>query len=124
MGNPVTVGYASGMTVSKYSDKPVPVMRAAAAPARLFRQRAAQQRRPHAHPARRARGGRAVERADLGPFGEPLRLLVDERAPAPGARTIEWDGTDAAGAAVAAGSVIIRVAVAGNVEGQIMHLTR
>ena len=33
---PVTVGYASGMTVYKYSDKPVPIMRAAAAPPRLF----------------------------------------------------------------------------------------
>jgi hypothetical protein len=58
-----------------------------------------------------------------GRFGEPLRPLVYERAPGPGARTIEWDGTDAAGAAVR-GSVIIRIAVDGNVDGQIMHLTR
>ena len=69
----------------------------------------------------------AAERLSVriwGRFGEPLRLLVDERAPAPGERTIEWDGTDAAGAAVAAGSVIVRVAMDGNVEGQIMHLSR
>jgi hypothetical protein len=52
-----------------------------------------------------------------------MRHLVDERDPAPGARTIEWDGADASGAPVT-GSVIIRVAMDGSVEGQILHLTR
>jgi hypothetical protein len=56
-------------------------------------------------------------------FGESLGLLVDELAPAPGARTIVWDGTDATGADVA-GSVVVRIAVDGVVDGQILHLAR
>ena len=123
-GRPVTVAYASGRTVYKYSAEPVPVPVAAAAPIRLFDNELAKQRPPGAHPAGRCPQG--TERLSVrvwGRFGEPLRHLVDESAPAPGERTIEWDGTDDAGAA-ADGSVIVRVAVDGNAEGQILHLTR
>ena len=39
-------------------------------------------------------------------------------------RTIAWDGADDAGAPVPAGSVIVRVAVDGDAEAQIVQLTR
>lgn len=123
VGNPVTVGYASGMTVYKFSDKPVPMMRAVAAPARLFDNEPRSSGVPVRIPLVVPEATERLSARIWGRFGEPLRLVVDERAPAPGERTIEWDGTDASGAAVV-GSVIVRIAVDGNVEGQIVHLTR
>ena len=122
VGDPVSVGYASGGTVYKYSVKPVPTVPAAAPAPRMFdnepRSSVVPVRIPIVVP--EATGRLSVR--IWGRFGEPLRHVVDEREPAPGARTIEWDGTDTAGAPVT-GSVIVRVAMDANVEGQILHLT-
>jgi photosystem II stability/assembly factor-like uncharacterized protein len=124
IGRPVTVGYASGMTVYKYSDEPVAPERAVAPPARLFDNEPRSSGLPVRIPLVVPEGADRLSVRVWGRFGEPLRRLVDESAPAPGERTLEWDGTDDAGAAVADGSVIVRVAVDGNVEGQILHVTR
>jgi len=124
VGDPVTVGYASGMTIHKYSDEPVLPVRAIAPAARLFDNEPRSSGLPVRIPLVVPETADRLSIRIWGRFGEPLRLLVDERTPAAGARTIEWDGTDAAGAPVAAGSVIVRVAMDGNVDGQILHLTR
>jgi photosystem II stability/assembly factor-like uncharacterized protein len=113
-GTPVTVGYASGQTVYKYSSEPVPAAVAALAVA--------------------PRRGQLLE--DLEPveavgqasltimvpahasrvtvriwdrFGDQVRTLVDEPHPSSGSRTLVWDRTDDTGQILPVGYFIWRV---------------
>ncbi len=124
LDSPVTVGYASGMTVYKYSDKPVPMPLAAVAATPLFDNQPRSSGVPVRIPLVVPEGAERLSVRIWGRFGEHVRGLVDERAPVAGARSIEWDGADHAGSPVPDGSFVIRVAVDGDAEALIVHLTR
>lgn len=122
VGDPVTVGYAAGATVYKYSDAPVPAPSPVegaldTAPARLLdgvvdTADPAVVRVPVAVPDDASRLTVNVwER-----FGRQAARLVDEADPAAGSRTVEWD------AAGRSGSFIVRVSVDDDSESQIVQL--
>ena len=126
-GAPVTVGYASGLTVYKYSAEPVEAPRSIAPPEGL-----------------RFLGDNAPSHSD-GPlqlritvpddagqlrvdvwdrFGEYVRRVLDEPRPAAGLHTVEWDATNDTGTPLTGGSFLLRVTVDGRSESQIVHITR
>lgn len=119
--DPVTVGYAAGRTVYKYSIEPVPeaVGIVAEPPTRLLDSNEPTAsgrpvRIPLTVPADASRLAVTVwER-----FGARVRRLVDETRPAAGDRTVEWDVTDDAGEPLAPGSFILRVTVDGRSESR------
>jgi photosystem II stability/assembly factor-like uncharacterized protein len=125
LGRPVTVGYASGRTVYKYSSEPVPPPpRPVAPPPRLLDANdplatAPPVRLPITVPSGAAR--LAVDVWDR--FGEHVRQLVDERKPPAGPRTLDWDVADDAGQPLAPGGFIVRVTVDGSSESQIVTVT-
>lgn len=120
LDSPVTVGYAAGATVYKYSDQPVPAPAPMAvspesAAIRLLESEA------------ETDGGRRVRIPVIVPdnssriavnvwerFGRHVGELLDESNPAAGARTVEWDATGHSG------SFIVRVTVDDNSESQIV----
>src|SRR5262245_24042162 len=121
-GNPVTVGYASGNTVYKYSPPP-PEAIVAIGP--RFR-----------HSTEPTASGRPVNIAITVPRGASrlmvniwdrfdtyVRHLVDESGPRAGGWTIEWDVTDDEGEAVPPGSFFIRVTVDEESESRILKVT-
>ena len=120
LDSPVTVGYAAGATVYKYSDQPVP------APARMAVSPESAAIRLLESEAE-TDGGRRVRIPVIVPdnasrivvnvwerFGRHVGELLDESNPAAGARTVEWDATGHSG------SFIVRVTVDDNSESQIV----
>ena len=127
-GRPVTVGYASGRTVYKYSSAPVPATLSGptAAPARGQHfesleplQARGSVRVPVDVPANATR--LAVWVWDR--FGELVRTLVDEPHPRPGSRSLEWDRTDDAGNSLPPGHFIWRVLVGGTAESRLVRVS-
>jgi photosystem II stability/assembly factor-like uncharacterized protein len=123
--DPVTVGYAAGRTVYKYSTGPVPApVGIAAEPAtRLLDSNAP------------VTSGRPVRVSVTVPadasrlavtvwerFGDRVRRLVEETGPAAGDRTVEWDVTDDAGEPLDPGSFIVRVTVDGRSESRAVQV--
>jgi photosystem II stability/assembly factor-like uncharacterized protein len=112
-GNPVTVGYASGQTVYKYSSDPIgPVPVSSAAGSRMLTQAhhaVAGAASTIAVNVPQGSGKLAVRIWDR--FGEHIITLVDEANPTPGARGLAWDGKGADGLAVAPGYFIVRATV-------------
>lgn len=120
LGSPVTVGYAAGATVYKYSDQhvpaPIPAAMLSGRPAiRLLESEA------------ETDGGRRVRIPVTVPddssriavnvwerFGRPIGQILDESNPAAGTRTVEWDATGHSG------SFIVRVTVDDDSESQII----
>ncbi|MGH3692879.1 MAG: S8 family serine peptidase [Pseudonocardiaceae bacterium] len=125
--DPVTVGYASGLTVYRYAAEPLPVPRHAA-PLPHLRLLADNAPRRAAAPlpitVTVPRGAVAMTINIWDRFGAHVRRLLAESPPPAGSRTLEWDGTDEAGHALAAGSFLLRVSVDGHSESQIVYLTR
>jgi FlgD Ig-like domain len=125
-GNPVTLGYASGNTVYRYSETPLPVSRqvAAALETRLF---------DSAEPAESSRPIRIplavpaeVSRLSINVwdrFGDHVRQLTDEMDPSPGSRIAEWDVTDHTGAPLEPGYYIVRVTADDRSESKILWIT-
>lgn len=134
-GSPVTVGYACGQTIYKYSAEPVPSPppgtaivsepRTAAPATRLLY---------HEEPSESAGPVRLtinvpanVSRLDVNiwdpQFGDHVRKLVDESQPAAGSRTVEWDVTDDAGHPSGPGNFIVRVTVDDQSESQMVWAT-
>ncbi|MHC2585360.1 ferritin-like domain-containing protein [Bradyrhizobium diazoefficiens] len=114
-GNPVTVGYASGDTVYKYSSDPIPVASAALTAA----QDATIPLLPNG---RTIASGASIPinmRVPVGTkrltldvwdrFGVEVGRLLDEIRPRDGQRVFDWDGTDVRGATVPMGDYIIRM---------------
>lgn len=126
-GTPVTVGYASGQTVYKYSSEPVPAVVAvlAVAPRRgqLLEDlepveavgQAAMTIMVPAHASQ-------VTVRIWDRFGDQVRTLVDEPNPASGSRTLVWDRTDDAGQILPAGYFIWRVTIDQTSESRLMRL--
>ena len=126
-GDPVTVGYASGLTVYRYSAEPVEAMRAITPPAqlRLLGDNAPSRSGVPLRLALSVPDGAARLTIDVWDrFGEHVRHLLDESQPTPGPRTAEWDATDDGGRPLAEGSFILRVTVDDHSESQIVHITR
>jgi photosystem II stability/assembly factor-like uncharacterized protein len=126
-GNPVTVGYASGQTVYKYSSEPVPAPLAALAVAPRRGQffdtlesleAVGQIRIPLTVPANASR--LTVRIWDR--FGEYVRTLIDEANPSAGSRMLTWDRTDDAGQKQAPGHFIWRVTVDGVSESRLVRI--
>ncbi|RZL85274.1 MAG: hypothetical protein EOP32_00420 [Rhodococcus sp. (in: high G+C Gram-positive bacteria)] len=133
-GDPVTVGYASGLTIYRYSAEPA--TRAGAAEAAALGRAAApeplsllddNEPRGSSLPvpvSLTVPDHTARLRVDLWDrFGEHVRTLVDEPQPAPGSRVLDWDGADETGRP-SAGSFILRVTADDHSESQILHITR
>ncbi len=121
----MTVGYAAGLTVYKYSTAPPPVSPLRAAPPTryldsnepLVTTRPVQI--PLEVPAEASRLAVGVwER-----FGDRVRQLVDESQPPAGSRTVIWDMTDDAGQPLEAGDFLLRVTVDGRSESRILSVT-
>lgn len=126
VGDPPRVGYASGLSVYKFTDEPVP---AAVAP-------------PVPTPARRLLEDRQPVEADTPlqlqvsvaegaaglvvniweRFGALVRTLAEETWPAAGARTVEWDLTDDDGRPLEPGLYIVRVTVDDVSESRIVRV--
>ena len=115
-GSPVTLGYASGATISKYSRDPVPQPDALLAATRTM------DRRRLLPQARMASSGLVSEiPIDVPPgtkrltlhgwdrFGRAAGVLLDEINPQAGARIFSWDGRDEDGQPMGAGPYIMRL---------------
>lgn len=125
LGTPVTVGYASGLTVYKYSAEPVPASARAVVPATRFLENnePIDTTRPLRVPITVPDGTGHLGVNIWDRFGEHVRRLLDESQPSGGSRTVEWDVTDDAGEPLAGGSFIIRITVDGTSESQIVQMT-
>ncbi len=125
-GDPVSVGYASGLTVYKYSAEPVPAEpRQVGPPTRFLRSNEpADEDRPVRIPVTVPDGAGQLIVDVWDRFGEHVRHLVDEPQPAPGARALEWTVDDDAGHPRPSGSYILRVTVDGSSESQILRVRR
>ncbi len=125
-GDPVTVGYASGLTVYRYSAEPAeapPV--APPAELRILADNTPRCSDVPLHLAITVPDGAARLTVDVWDrFGEYVRQVLDEPQPATGPRTVDWDTTDDGGQPQAEGSFILRVTVDDHSESQIMHITR
>jgi photosystem II stability/assembly factor-like uncharacterized protein len=124
-GNPVTVGYASGDTVYKYSDQPAPAPSAVATAAPALLRRAP----PTALASSRGElvidvpQGAGVLRAELWDrFGNHLEVMQQEK-PEAGERTIRVDPQAAADAGLIGNAGILRVTIDEHVESQLVPLT-
>ena len=124
-GRPVTVGYASGQTVYKYSSEPMPAPLAERAP----RGRRLLDSLEPASTAGPITIGVTVppqaERLTVriwDRFGDFVSVLVDERNPRPGRRELTWDRSDATGERRAPGYFIWRVTVDGISESCLTRL--
>ena len=126
LGRPVTVGYASGLTVYKYSAEPIPPEpRDTAPPTRfLVSNEPADEERPVGTPLTVPDGATRLIVDVWDRFGEHVRHLVDEPQPAAGPRRVEWDVDDDAGLALGAGSYILRVTIDGSSESRILRVRR
>jgi photosystem II stability/assembly factor-like uncharacterized protein len=123
-GQPVSVGYASGETVYKYSAEPAPV---SAVP--TVRRGAIFDSLEPADAAGDATipvmippGASRLTVRIWDRFGDPVRVLADETAPAAGARELRWNRTSDAGAVVPRGYYIWRATIDGRSESRLVHL--
>ena len=126
-GNPVTIGYASGRTVYKYSSAPVPAALAARATTaqrgKCFDSLEPLQASGSVRvPITVAANSKRLAVWIWDRFGELVRTLVDETNPASGARVLEWDRTDVSGKPLAPGYFIWRVTVDGVSESRLVRV--
>ncbi len=124
-GNPVTVGYASGETIYKYSTAPVaasleqrvaPPLRflATNAPAKCDRSVNIEYTLPE---------NTQKVRIDIwNQFSSFVRQLVDESNPSAGQKSVVWDGKNDAGESLPPGIFIYRLTVDGNAESRVIRL--
>jgi photosystem II stability/assembly factor-like uncharacterized protein len=123
-GDPVTVGYASGDTVYKYSTAPAMAVSALAAPApALLRQtHAPVVQAGSAEVAIGVPEGAATLRVTVWDrFGNQVELVAEEN-PAPGERVIRFDPDDASASRLVGSGGILRVAIEDRVESRLISL--
>jgi hypothetical protein len=123
-GTPARFGYASGDTVYRFSPQPE-VAALAAPPARSLIRSAddAVYRDPEV-PIRIdvPQGARHASIQIWNRFGKEVCVLLNERAPPPGTRTIPWNRKDEKGAKVGPGIYIYRVTIDDNADSQVISL--
>jgi len=125
----IPIGYASGLTVYKYSAEPPPAALAAeppapGAPTLLADNAPTASGLPIHITAHIPDGAREFRVGIWDRFGEHVRRLVDENNPPSGVRTVQWDGANDTGEPLQAGAFILRLTVDGRSESQIVHLVR
>ena len=124
-GNPVTVGYASGETIYKYSTAPVaaaleqrvaPSLRflATNAPAKCDRSVNIEYTLPE--------NVQTVRINIWNQFGAHVRQLVDENNPSAGQKSVVWDGKNDVEESLPSGIFIYRLTVDGNAESRVIRL--
>jgi len=123
-GTPPRFGYASGQTVYRFSPQPV-VAAAAVASARSLIKSADDV--VYGDPVVPIRidvppGAKQVAIQIWNRFTKEVCVLLNESAPTPGARTINWDRRDENGASVGPGIYIYRVTIDDHAESQIISL--
>jgi photosystem II stability/assembly factor-like uncharacterized protein len=132
LGNPVTVGYASGRMVYKYS----PVTSAAAPSPPLVTTNVI----PESRMVKTTDPSRFTDTAEIdielpsganhawvniwNRFGLEIKLLLDESSPTPGFRRITWDGLDDDGKPVPSGVYIFRLTVDENADSGCFYFER
>jgi photosystem II stability/assembly factor-like uncharacterized protein len=124
-GKPVTVGYASGQTVYKYSAQPVGRAPALAVGPRLFAGREPVAVTRAATPALLVevpKGARKLAVRMWDRFGDHVATLVDETDPAPGKRTFPWDCKGHSGQVLPPGYFIVRATVDDRSESKLVRL--
>lgn len=123
-GNPVTVGYASGETVYKYSAEPVaPPPPAFAQPTRFLDSNEPELvTGPLVINYRVPEGSKHLSLDIWDRFGKYIRRLVDENDPKAGEQSLTWDRTDDAGRSVSPGSYIYRITIDEQSESRIIKL--
>jgi hypothetical protein len=124
-GNPVTVGYASGLTVYKYTSEPAsPTRHAVAAPPLLLdAQGPHTATRPLTVEFKMPEGAVHATFDLWERFGAHVACLLDEASPTPGRRSVVWDGRDESGHARIPGSYIYRLTVDDHAESRIVRVT-
>jgi photosystem II stability/assembly factor-like uncharacterized protein len=117
-GNPVSVGYASGQTVYKYTSQPVPPARTTTpvTPAALTATWPSRASGPLRLPVNVPEGLRRFSVRVWDRFGDHVATPVDESDPAAGPRTIEWDRGERD-----PGYFIIRVTADATSESRLVH---
>jgi photosystem II stability/assembly factor-like uncharacterized protein len=123
-GDPVTVGYACGDTVYKYSAERCLTAVAEAAdtgPHILDVATPVEVNQPVEIGFTTPPGARQLTIDVWDRFGEPVRRLVDEADPASGHRSVTWDFTSDAGAPLPDGYYIYRVTIDGQAESRILQ---
>jgi photosystem II stability/assembly factor-like uncharacterized protein len=124
-GEPVTVGYASGDTVYKYSTEPVPAAfdEAIAAGPRLLDDVApAQVDRPMTIGFTVPTGAKRLTIEVWDRFGAPMGRLIDESEPASGHRALTWGFLTDSGTLLPDGYYIYRLTIDGESESRIVQL--
>lgn len=121
-GNPVTVGYASGRTVFKYSSEPVmPVPLALAQTTRILDTNEPVEASGPVEIVYTVPQGTGCLEIDIWDrFGRYVRRLVDEKNPDPGEQSITWDLKDGSVQRVPAGIYIYRITVDGQAESRVV----
>jgi photosystem II stability/assembly factor-like uncharacterized protein len=107
IGKPLRIGFASGDTIYKFTNRP-PARAAEAAPT----QTRARMLEGHAFvdiPVEVPTGTEQLQLDVWNRFGRHLRRLADEARPSTGSRSIRWDFTDAGGRDAPDGPYIVRV---------------
>jgi photosystem II stability/assembly factor-like uncharacterized protein len=121
IGNPVTVAYASGDTVYKFTDQrpvaPAPQLVAESA-TRLLQSATTVDLDITVPPQARRLKINIWDR-----FGRHVHVLADETSPAAGIKRVMWDFRDMNGEALPAGAYIIRITIDGRSESRIAHKT-
>lgn len=123
VGNPVTVGYAAGQTVYKYSEAPVSAIAQAIAPTQ-FLETVTPQEYQRSVPIQYTllQTANRVTIHIWNRFGKQIRKLIDQREQSAGTKTVVWDGTDDRGKPLPSGIYIYRLTVDGEGESRVIYL--
>jgi photosystem II stability/assembly factor-like uncharacterized protein len=125
-GNPVTVGYASGDTVYKYSaDAPSasPQLAMAAQSTIFDTPGLSETSRPVRLAITVPDGTSRLSINIWDRFGDHIRQLSDESQPQAGERVVEWDGSNDAGAQLEPGYYVVRVSGDDRSESKTIRVT-
>jgi photosystem II stability/assembly factor-like uncharacterized protein len=122
-GNPVTVGYASGKTVYKYSAAPVAaaLVQPVAPLSFLSTNASSQFDRSVDIEYTVPENAQKVSIDIWNQFGAYVRKLVDASHPSAGQKSVVWDGRNDAGEALPSGVFIYRITVDGRAESRVIR---
>ena len=122
-GNPVSVGYASGFTIYKYSSTPVPARAAAVSPGRplLPHARIGTEKLPTAIRMDIPAGTRRLTLRVWDWYGTDYGTILDEVRPQTGPRTFHWDGLSDRGSTISPGDYIVRMTADDNTASSIIE---
>lgn len=123
-GNPVTVGYASGQTVYKYSSAPpVPFLLKAKTETEILESNEPEKFTDSVEIVYTVPSVSKSVTIDIWDrFGEEIRKLLDEKVPSPGNYSIIWDFSDNAGEKLPPGFYIYRITIDDKAESRIILL--